>query len=71
LRFIDPAQPHLIEIPKLGSEEIEQQPIVRAAIDGVALPLPADKAEAETFYGPDRRVMGHSPGIDRVKAKIV
>jgi hypothetical protein len=36
----------------------------------MALPLPADEAEAEAFYGPQRRVMVHGPGIDRMKAEI-
>src|SRR6266481_3536332 len=38
---VDPVPPHLIESAILCSEQIEQQPIVQAAIDGVALSLPA------------------------------
>src|SRR6266699_4914696 len=61
----------VLNLRVLAREEVEQQAVVQAAVNHVALPLPADKAEAEAFYGPDRRVMGHGPGIDRVKAKIV
>src|SRR6266542_1676677 len=71
MRSFHSPPPLLVERPVLGGEKVEQQAVVQAAVDGVALPLPADEAEAEAFYGPDRRVMGHSPGIDRVKAKIV
>jgi hypothetical protein len=39
----------LIELPVLGSKEVEQQAIVPAAVDVMALPLPADEAEAEAF----------------------
>jgi len=53
-----------------GGEQIEQQSIVRPAVDGVTLPLPADETEAQAFYGPERRVMVHGPGIDRMKPEI-
>src|SRR5258708_27143415 len=71
MRSFHSLPPLLVELPVLGGEKVEQQAVVQAPVDHVALPLSADKAEAEAFYGPDRRVMGNSPGIDRVKAKIV
>jgi hypothetical protein len=70
MRSFDPEPPPLIELPVLGGEEVEQQAIVEPAVDVMALPLPADEAEAEAFYGPQRRVMVHGPGIDRMKAEI-
>src|SRR5712691_3507163 len=70
MRSFDPTPPFPIELPVLGGKEVEQQAIVGTAVDVVALTLPADEAEAEAFYGSERRVTVHGPGIDRTKAEI-
>src|SRR6267142_163467 len=70
MRSFDPVPPLFIELPVLGSEEVEQQAIVRPAVDIVALPLPADVPEAEALYEPKRGVVLHDPGIDRMQAEI-
>ena len=62
--------PVVLKLPVLAGQEIEHQAIVQAAVDVMTLPLPADEAEAEAFYEPQRRVMLHNPGIDRLKAEI-
>jgi len=62
--------PVILNLPVLASQEIEHQAIVEAAVDVMTLPLPADEALAEAFYGPQRRVMVHGPGIDRMQAEI-
>src|SRR5438105_5450919 len=67
MRSFDPLPAPLIELPVLGGEEVEQQAIARATVDVMALPLPADEAEAEAFDCPERRVMLRSPGIDHMK----
>ena len=65
-----PMSPVILNLPVLASQEIEHQAIVEAAVDVMTLPLPADEALAEAFYGPQRRIMIHAPGIDRMKAEI-
>jgi hypothetical protein len=65
-----PMRSVILKLPVLAGEEVEHQAIVEAAVDVMTLPLPADEAEAEAFYGPERRVMVHGPGIDRMKAEI-
>ena len=62
----DPMPPLFIELPVLAREKIEQQAIVHPAVYAMALPLPADETKTEALYGPERRVMLHQPGIDRM-----
>src|SRR5437879_10485530 len=69
MRAFAPAPPFLVEFSVLGSEEIEQQAVVQLAVDVVALPLPADEAEAEGFYGPTRRGTVDRQGIDRSEVR--
>ncbi len=71
MRAFKVAPPHLIDLPVLRGEEIEQQAIEQPAVDAMAPPLPADEAEAEAFYGLKRRVMLHGPGIDHVQSEIL
>src|SRR5712691_291021 len=70
MRSFDPTPPFPIELPVLGGKEVEQQPIVGTAVDVVAWTLPADEAEAEALYGPERRVSLDGPRVDRMKAEI-
>ena len=62
--------PVILKLPVLAGQEIEHQAIVRAAVDVMTLPLPADEAEAEAFYGAQRRVMLYGPGIDRTGGSL-
>jgi len=60
----------ILKLLVLAGQEIEQQPVVRPAVDIVSLPQPADVPEAEALYEPKRGVMLHDPGIDRMQAEI-
>ena len=51
----------ILKLPVLAGEEVEHQSIVEAAVDVMTLPLPADEAEAEAFYDPQRLVMREGP----------
>jgi len=54
----------------LFSQEVEEQAIVRAAVDEMTLPLSTDKAEVEALYRTKPWVMFHDPCTDGVKAQI-
>src|SRR5438093_9819713 len=70
MRSFSPVPPLIPKLPVLAGQQIKQQAIVRPAVDVMTLPLPADEAEAEAIYGPQRRVMVRGPGIDRMQAEI-
>src|SRR5687768_9199761 len=69
-RSFDPQPPRLIELAMLRGEEVEQQPIVEPAVDVMALPLPADEAEAQPPHPPQRRVVFHRPRVDHVQSQL-
>jgi len=48
----DPQPPAFVELPVLACEQIEQEPVAQQALDEVALPLLADKAEIEAPQAP-------------------
>jgi hypothetical protein len=70
MRFFDPQPPLLVELSVLGGKQVEQQAIVRASVDDVTLPLPADETEVEALQASKRRVAVHDPGVDRAKPEI-
>src|SRR5579862_2731501 len=70
LRLVKPAPPGGIDLPVLAGQQIEQQPVVGAAVDEMALPLPADRPEADALHAALRRIAVHHPGIDRVQTEV-
>ena len=70
MRPLAPAPAFLAELPVLGREQVEQQPIVQPAVDHVALPLPSDEAEPEALEASQRRVAVHDPGVHRVQTEL-
>src|SRR5258708_6746595 len=60
----------ILKLPVFAREEVEQQAVVQAAVDHVALPLPADVVVMEAFPDPKRRIVFHDPGVDRVKSEL-
>src|SRR5712672_2399747 len=70
MRSFHPMPALLIELPVLVRKEIEQQAIVRQAVDGVTLPLPADETEVEALQASNRRVAVDDPRIDYVKPEV-
>ena len=53
-----------------AGKQVEQQAVVRLAIDIVALPLPADETKAQPLDAPQRRIALDRPGIDDVQAEF-
>src|SRR5262249_53212914 len=69
LRPIDAPPACLVELPVLGGEQVEQEPVVQPAVDEVALPLSAHEATVEPLQAAERGVAVHDPGIDAVETE--
>src|SRR5688572_7743274 len=70
MRSLAAAPARLVELTVLRSKQVEKQAIVEAAIDLMALALPADQAEAQALDDSDRLVVFDCPGVDRMKAEV-
>src|SRR5437588_2651951 len=70
MRSFSPLPRLIPKLPVLARQQIEHQTIVRAAVNVMTLPLPADEAEAEALYEPERRVALRHPGLDHVQAEL-
>src|SRR4051794_26587584 len=65
-----PTQNRIVDLPVLACQQVEEQAIVRLAVDAMALPLAADKAKAHTLDGAQRWVAFDHPGVDAKKAHV-
>ena len=67
---VQPVPSVILKLPVLAREQVEQQAVVQAAVDAVALALPANEMVVEPVPDPKRRIVFHDPGIDRVKSEL-
>src|SRR5438445_4621036 len=54
----------------LGGQEVEQEAVVRLAVDPVAVPLPTDELEVRALPDFERNVVLHGPAADRFEAQL-
>src|SRR5688572_17278220 len=53
-----------------GRQQVEPQPVVCAAVDVMALPLPADRPEVDALRDVNGRIVLDDPGMNRVEAEF-
>src|SRR2546430_1332939 len=54
----------------LRGQQVEQQAVVRLAVDPVAAPLPTDEVEVRAVPDLDGDVVLHGPAADRFEAQV-
>src|SRR2546430_17379803 len=54
----------------LRGQQVEQQAVVRLAVDPVAAPLPTDEVEVRAVPDLDGGVVLHGPAADRFEAQV-
>lgn len=54
----------------LASQEVKKQAIIRAAINVMTLPLPANELKVQAFRDPEREILLDDPCIDRMKPEL-
>src|SRR3989454_1140428 len=59
------------QLPVLGGQEVEQQAVVRLAVDPVTAPLPTDEVKVRAVPDLDGDVVLHGPGVDGFEAQFV